>query len=93
MLASLDQSLARMGLDYVDVFYSPPARPDTPLEETISALVSAVVSGKAFYTGISSYPPDQTAGEPPRSGRAGSPLLIHQTSYSISTAGPSTTDC
>ncbi|HET9143961.1 L-glyceraldehyde 3-phosphate reductase [Actinophytocola sp.] len=83
LLASLDQSLARMGLDYVDIFYSHRFDPDTPLEETIGALVTAVQQGKALYAGISSYSPAATrqAAELLRS--AGVPLLIHQPSYSM----------
>ncbi|HEU5469864.1 MAG TPA: L-glyceraldehyde 3-phosphate reductase [Actinophytocola sp.] len=83
LLASLDQSLTRMGLDYVDIFYSHRFDPDTPLEETIGALVTAVRSGKALYAGISSYSPAVTrqAAELLRS--AGIPLLIHQPSYSM----------
>jgi L-glyceraldehyde 3-phosphate reductase len=83
LLASLDQSLARMGVDYVDIFYSHRFDPDTPLEETMGALDSAVRSGRALYAGISSY-------SPPRSRQAaailrsmGTPLLIHQPSYSM----------
>ncbi|TCO58049.1 L-glyceraldehyde 3-phosphate reductase [Actinocrispum wychmicini] len=83
LLASLDQSLGRMGLDYVDIFYSHRFDPDTPLEETMGALVTAVQSGKALYVGISSYSPAKTreAAEILRS--AGVPLLIHQPSYSM----------
>jgi L-glyceraldehyde 3-phosphate reductase len=83
LLASLDQSLARMGLDYVDIFYSHRFDPDTPLEETVGALISAVHQGKALYVGISSYSPAATrqAAELLRS--AGVPLLIHQPSYSM----------
>ncbi|MEU5694710.1 L-glyceraldehyde 3-phosphate reductase [Actinosynnema sp. NPDC020468] len=83
LLASLDQSLARMGLDYVDIFYSHRFDPDTPLEETVGALVSAVHQGKALYVGISSYSAVRTreAAELLRS--AGVPLLIHQPSYSM----------
>ncbi|MFL6145403.1 MAG: L-glyceraldehyde 3-phosphate reductase [Labedaea sp.] len=83
LLASLDQSLARMGLDYVDIFYSHRFDPDTPLEETVGALVTAVNSGRALYAGISSYSPGATrqAAELLRS--AGVPLLIHQPSYSM----------
>jgi L-glyceraldehyde 3-phosphate reductase len=83
VLASLDQSLSRMGLDYVDIFYSHRFDPDTPLEETMGALVTAVNSGKALYAGISSYSPSATrqAAEILRS--AGVPLLIHQPSYSM----------
>lgn len=60
LLSSLDQSLSRMGLDYVDIFYSHRFDPDTPLEETMGALASAVQQGKALYVGISSYGPDRT---------------------------------
>ncbi|MFD7657936.1 L-glyceraldehyde 3-phosphate reductase [Actinosynnema sp. NPDC059797] len=83
LLASLDQSLGRMGLDYVDIFYSHRFDPDTPLEETVGALVSAVQQGKALYVGISSYSATKTreAAELLRS--AGVPLLIHQPSYSM----------
>ncbi|HEY8372558.1 MAG TPA: L-glyceraldehyde 3-phosphate reductase [Pseudonocardiaceae bacterium] len=83
LLASLDQSLRRMGLDYVDIFYSHRFDPETPLEETMGALVSAVQQGKALYVGISSYSPAKTreAAEILRS--AGVPLLIHQPSYSM----------
>jgi L-glyceraldehyde 3-phosphate reductase len=83
LLASLDQSLRRMGLDYVDIFYSHRFDPDTPLEETMGALDSAVRAGKALYAGISSYDPEQT-GEAVRILRQlGTPLLIHQPSYSM----------
>jgi L-glyceraldehyde 3-phosphate reductase len=83
LLASLDQSLARMGVDYVDVFYSHRFDPDTPLEETMGALDHAVRSGKALYAGISSYSAERTA-EAARILRAlGTPLLIHQPSYSM----------
>ncbi|MDX8051326.1 L-glyceraldehyde 3-phosphate reductase [Lentzea sp. BCCO 10_0798] len=83
LLSSLDQSLTRMGLDYVDIFYSHRFDPETPLEETMGALVSAVQQGKALYAGISSYSPAKTreAAELLRS--AGVPLLIHQPSYSM----------
>ncbi|MFZ2012375.1 MAG: L-glyceraldehyde 3-phosphate reductase [Nocardioides sp.] len=83
LLASLDQSLARMGLDYVDIFYSHRFDPDTPLEETMGALDMAVRSGRALYAGISSYSPDRTR-EAARIARdLGTPLLIHQPSYSM----------
>jgi L-glyceraldehyde 3-phosphate reductase len=83
LLASLDRSLARMGLEYVDIFYSHRLDPRTPLEETMGALASAVQQGKALYAGISSYPARETA-EAARILRAlGVPLLIHQPSYSI----------
>jgi L-glyceraldehyde 3-phosphate reductase len=83
LLASLDQSLARMGLDYVDIFYSHRADPDTPLEETMGALATAVTSGKALYAGISSYSPKRTAQAVAILRELGTPLLIHQPSYSI----------
>ena len=83
LLASLDQSLKRMGLDYVDIFYSHRFDPDTPLEETMGALHSAVTQGKALYAGISSYSAEKTA-EATRILRGmGTPLLIHQPSYSL----------
>jgi L-glyceraldehyde 3-phosphate reductase len=83
LLASLDQSLARMGLDYVDIFYSHRFDPDTPLEETLGALDTAVRQGKALYVGVSSYSADRTR-EAARILRAlGTPLLIHQPSYSL----------
>ena len=83
LLASLDQSLARMGLDYVDIFYSHRADPDTPLEETMGALATAVTSGKALYAGISSYSAQRTAQASSLLRQAGVPLLIHQPSYSL----------
>ena len=83
LLASLDQSLARMGLDYVDIFYSHRADPDTPLEETMGALASAVTAGKALYAGISSYSAQRTAQAVAILRRLGTPLLIHQPSYSM----------
>jgi L-glyceraldehyde 3-phosphate reductase len=83
LLASLDQSLARMGLDYVDIFYSHRADPETPLEETMGALATAVTSGKALYAGISSYSPQRTAEAAAILRGLGTPLLIHQPSYSI----------
>jgi L-glyceraldehyde 3-phosphate reductase len=83
VLASLDQSLARMGLDYVDIFYSHRFDPETPLEETIGALDSAVKQGKALYAGISSYSPQKTR-EAAAIGRSlGTPIVIHQPSYSM----------
>jgi L-glyceraldehyde 3-phosphate reductase len=83
LLASLDQSLGRMGLDYVDIFYSHRYDPETPLEETMGALASAVQQGKALYVGISSYGPEQTR-EAARILRGlGVPALIHQPSYSM----------
>ncbi len=83
LLASLDQSLARMGVDYVDVFYSHRADPDTPLEETMGALDIAVRQGKALYAGISSYSPERTAQAADMLAAMGTPLLIHQPSYSM----------
>jgi L-glyceraldehyde 3-phosphate reductase len=83
LLASLDQSLARMGLDYVDIFYSHRADPDTPLEETMGALASAVHQGKALYVGISSYSPERTERAAALLGEQGVRLLIHQPSYSL----------
>ena len=83
LLASLDQSLARMGLDYVDIFYSHRADPDTPLEETMGALDTAVRQGKALYVGISSYSPQRTREAARILRELGRPLLIHQPSYSM----------
>jgi len=83
VLASLDQSLARMGLDYVDIFYSHRFDPDTPLEETMGALDTAVRSGRALYAGISSYGPDKTREAAAILRDLGTPCLIHQPSYSL----------
>jgi L-glyceraldehyde 3-phosphate reductase len=83
LLASLDQSLKRMGLDYVDIFYSHRPDPETPLEETMGALDHAVRSGKALYAGISSYTPEQTLEAARILKELGTPLLIHQPSYSM----------
>jgi L-glyceraldehyde 3-phosphate reductase len=83
LLASLDQSLARMGLDYVDIFYSHRFDPETPLEETMGALDSAVRSGKALYAGISSYSAEKTREAEAILRELGTPLLIHQPSYSM----------
>jgi L-glyceraldehyde 3-phosphate reductase len=83
LLASLDQSLRRMGLDYVDIFYSHRFDPETPLEETMGALDTAVRQGKALYVGISSYDAEQTAEAARLLRRLGTPLLIHQPSYSM----------
>ena len=83
LLASLDQSLRRMGLDHVDVFYSHRFDPDTPLDETMGALDSAVRAGKARYVGISSYSPAATASAAAILRSLGTPLLIHQPSYSM----------
>jgi L-glyceraldehyde 3-phosphate reductase len=83
LLASLDQSLRRMGLDYVDVFYSHRADPDTPLEETLGALDTAVRHGKALYVGVSSYSARRTDEAVRILRELGTPLLIHQPSYSM----------
>ncbi|HEY3018401.1 MAG TPA: L-glyceraldehyde 3-phosphate reductase [Gaiellaceae bacterium] len=83
LLASLDQSLRRMGLDYVDIFYSHRFDPETPLEETMGALDSAVRQGKALYAGISSYSAKHTAKAAAILRDLGTPLLIHQPSYSL----------
>jgi L-glyceraldehyde 3-phosphate reductase len=83
LLASLDQSLRRLGLDYVDIFYSHRLDPDTPLEETLGALDTAVRQGKALYAGISSYPPAETRRAAAILRELGTPLLIHQPSYSM----------
>ncbi|WP_426938679.1 L-glyceraldehyde 3-phosphate reductase [Pseudarthrobacter sp. S3] len=83
LLASLDQSLERMGLDYVDIFYSHRPDPETPMEETMGALDHAVRSGKALYAGISSYTPAQTLEAARILKELGTPLLIHQPSYSM----------
>jgi L-glyceraldehyde 3-phosphate reductase len=83
LLASLDQSLARMGLEYVDIFYSHRPDPDTPLEETMGALDAAVRQGKALYVGISSYSPERTRAAAALLRALGTPLLIHQPSYSL----------
>jgi L-glyceraldehyde 3-phosphate reductase len=83
LLASLDQSLRRMGLEYVDIFYSHRPDPRTPLEETMSALATAVQSGRALYTGISQYSPEQSAEAVAILRQMGVRLLIHQPSYSI----------
>jgi L-glyceraldehyde 3-phosphate reductase len=83
LLASLDQSLKRMGLDYVDIFYSHRFDPDTPLEETMGALDHAVRSGKALYVGISSYNSQRTREAAAILKQLGTPCLIHQPSYSM----------
>ncbi|WP_372665465.1 L-glyceraldehyde 3-phosphate reductase [Amycolatopsis kentuckyensis] len=83
LLASLDQSLARTGLDHFDVFYSHRPDPETPIEETMGALDTAVRSGKALYAGISNYSPEQTTAALAALKELGTPLLIHQPSYSI----------
>jgi L-glyceraldehyde 3-phosphate reductase len=83
VLASLDQSLKRMGLDYVDIFYSHRFDPDTPLEETMGALATAVQQGKALYAGISSYSAGKTREAAAILRQMGVPLVIHQPSYSM----------
>ncbi|GIM65255.1 glyceraldehyde 3-phosphate reductase [Planomonospora venezuelensis] len=83
VLASLDQSLARMGLDYVDIFYSHRFDAETPVEETMMALDTAVRSGRALYAGISSYSPERTREAATVARELGTPLLIHQPSYSM----------
>ena len=83
LLSSLDQSLRRMGLDYVDIFYSHRFDPDTPLEETMSALDAAVRQGKALYAGISSYSPAATTEAAAILRGLGTPCVIHQPSYSL----------
>ncbi len=83
LLASLDQSLRRLGLDYVDIFYSHRFDPDTPLDETMGALASAVTQGKALYAGISSYSSARTVEAARLLRERGVPLLIHQPSYSM----------
>ncbi|MEA2136160.1 MAG: L-glyceraldehyde 3-phosphate reductase [Solirubrobacteraceae bacterium] len=83
LLASLDQSLQRMGLDYVDIFYSHRLDPDTPLEETLGAVDTAVRQGKALYAGISSYSGPRTTEAVRIFRELGTPLLIHQPSYSL----------
>src|SRR5690242_7807134 len=82
LLASLDQSLRRMGVGYVDIFYHHRPDPETPLEETMGALDHAVRSGKALYAGISNYPPDRTTEAAAILKRMGTPFLIHQFAYS-----------
>src|SRR4051794_7479556 len=83
LLASLDQSLSRMGLDYVDIFYSHRADPDTPLEETMGALHTAVQQGKALYAGVSSYSAERTEEASRMLRSLGTPVTIHQPSYSL----------
>ncbi|MER5432492.1 L-glyceraldehyde 3-phosphate reductase [Streptomyces sp. NPDC002588] len=83
VLSSLDQSLTRMGLDHVDIFYSHRPDPETPLEETMGALHSAVQQGKALYVGVSNYSAEQTREAARILGELGTPLLIHQPRYSM----------
>ncbi len=88
LLSSLDQSLKRMGLDYVDIFYHHRPDPDTPLEETMMALDQAVRSGKALYAGISNYPARQTKAAAGILKSLGTPCLIHQPKYSMMVREP-----
>ena len=88
LLASLDQSLGRMGLEYVDIFYHHRPDPETPLEETMGALDQAVRSGKALYAGISNYGPETTAKAAAILRRQGTPFLIHQFAYSMFRRAP-----
>src|SRR5690242_21448462 len=88
LLASLDQSLKRMGIEYVDIFYHHRPDPDTPLEETMGALAQAVRSGRALYAGISSYTPEQTRRAAALLRDLGVPCLIHQPKYSMLVRGP-----
>ncbi|GHE48121.1 L-glyceraldehyde 3-phosphate reductase [Streptomyces capitiformicae] len=90
LLSSLDQSLTRMGLDYVDIFYSHRPDPDTPLEETMGALHSAVQQGKALYVGVSNYSAEQTREAARILAELGTPLLIHQPRYSMLDRRPET---
>ncbi|GGR60968.1 L-glyceraldehyde 3-phosphate reductase [Streptomyces roseolus] len=90
LLSSLDQSLTRLGLDHVDVFYSHRFDPETPLEETMGALHSAVQQGKALYVGVSNYSADQTREAARILGELGTPLLIHQPRYSMLDRRPET---
>tara|TARA_Y100000814_G_scaffold231813_1_gene175709 strand:- start:13136 stop:14158 length:1023 start_codon:yes stop_codon:yes gene_type:complete len=88
LLSSLDASLGRMGLDYVDVFYHHRPDPETPIEETMGALAHAVRSGKALYAGISNYAPDQTRAAAAALAAEGIPLLIHQPRYNMFDRAP-----
>lgn len=90
LLSSLDQSLSRMGLEYVDIFYSHRPDPDTPLEETMGALHTAVQQGKALYVGVSNYSPEQTREAARILADLGTPLLIHQPRYSMLDRRPET---
>jgi len=83
LLASLDQSLQRLGLEYVDIFYTHRPDPETPLEETMGALAHAVRSGKALYVGLSNYPPAETARAAALLRELGTPCLLHQPRYSL----------
>ncbi|ACU70997.1 aldo/keto reductase [Catenulispora acidiphila DSM 44928] len=88
LTSSLDQGLRRLGVDYVDIFYSHRFDPDTPLEETMRALHSAVQQGKALYVGVSNYSAEQTRDAARILGELGTPLLIHQPKYSMLDRGP-----
>jgi L-glyceraldehyde 3-phosphate reductase len=88
LLASLDRSLERLGLDYVDIFYHHRPDPDTPLEESMGALAHAVRSGKALYAGVSSYGPERTAEAVRILREMGTPCLVHQVKYSMFERGP-----
>jgi L-glyceraldehyde 3-phosphate reductase len=88
LLASLDQSLKRLGLDYVDIFYSHRPDPSTPLEETCGALAHAVRTGKALYAGVSNYGPEQTLRAAAILREMGAPCLIHQPRYNMLDRGP-----
>ncbi|MFJ3889616.1 L-glyceraldehyde 3-phosphate reductase [Streptomyces rubrogriseus] len=90
LLSSLDQSLSRMGLEYVDIFYSHRPDPETPLEETMGALHTAVQQGKALYVGVSNYSPEQTREAARILAELGTPLLIHQPRYSMLDRRPET---
>jgi len=83
LLSSLDQSLNRLGLDYVDIFYSHRPDPETPIEETMGALATAVTSGRALYVGVSNYSPEQTLAAEKALAAHGIPLTIHQPRYSM----------
>lgn len=87
MLSSLDQSLSRIGVEYVDVFYSHRPDPETPIEETMGALATAVKQGKALYAGISNYSPEQTVAAAAALREHGVPLLVHQPNYSMFSRG------
>ena len=91
LLASLDQSLDRMGLDYVDIFYHHRPDPETPVEESMSALIDAVKMGKALYAGVSNYDTQRAATAAKIMRDAGVPLLIHQPAYNILERAPETT--